>query len=125
MLGGREYATNRFDDALHVSPPRRTTRARRALPVPTRARPPARPRTPPSRRPAAQMYDVVLKRWRRVSLYSRTAGAAGEPAAPSPSRAALRTGHCASLHGGSILLFGGLNENSQLLDDITTVQLVS
>ena len=75
-----------------------------------------------------QLYRVTLKEGAQAGgggAGEGSAEGAGEPAAPSPSRAALRTGHCASLHGGSILLFGGLNENSQLLDDITTVQLVS
>ena len=65
------------------------------------------------------MHCINLRtlRWSQVSLRSHS---------PSGSRAApVRTGHCATVHAGKLLLFGGLHEDGRFLDDITTVELIA
>ena len=67
----------------------------------------------------ATMHCINLRtlRWSQVSLRSHS---------PSGSRAApVRTGHCATVHAGKLLLFGGLRDDGRFLDDITTVELIA
>ena len=37
----------------------------------------------------------------------------------------VRTGHCATMHQGRLLVFGGLNDKNVLLDDLMTVTLIA
>jgi N-acetylneuraminic acid mutarotase len=37
----------------------------------------------------------------------------------------VRTGHCATVHAGRLLVFGGLNDEAHLLDDLTSVALIT
>ena len=37
----------------------------------------------------------------------------------------VRTGHCAALHRGRLLLFGGLDDRNRMLDDLVSVELIA
>ena len=37
----------------------------------------------------------------------------------------LRTGHCATVYAGRLLVFGGLNDKNNLLDDVKSITLIS
>ena len=111
ILGGREYAVS--------AAPRRAPFARAAARV---ARPTLTPLPLPH--PQTNFFDATMHcinlrtlRWSQVSLRSHS---------PSGSRAApVRTGHCATVHAGKLLLFGGLRDDGRFLDDITTVELIA
>ena len=63
------------------------------------------------------MHCINLRtlRWSQVSLRSHS---------PSGSRAApVRTGHCATVHAGKLLLFGGLRDDGRFLDGVTVDEL--
>ena len=55
----------------------------------------------------------VARRWRTVPLEK-----AGGGATP------VRTGHCATVHAGRLLLFGGLNDEGSLMNDLYSVSLI-
>ena len=37
----------------------------------------------------------------------------------------VRTGHCTTVHAGRLLLFGGLDDGNQLLDDVAMMELIT
>ena len=93
VLGGREYQSNRFDGRLHS-------------------------------------FNVTSRRWSRVAISQAATGAASGAAADddadgraAAAKLSVRTGHCATVHAGRLLLFGGLNDENQLLSDLTSVCL--
>ena len=61
-------------------------------------------------------FDVRTRHWSQVPLHTSSPRGGPPP---------LRTGHCTTVHAGRLLLFGGLREDGQFLDDITTVELIS
>ena len=71
----------------------------------------------------AQGFTSISRKWIRSlcadlvghSLSGRTGG----------GKMPVRTGHCATVHAGKLLLFGGLRDDGRFLDDITTVELIS
>ena len=96
VLGGREYSTNRFDPGLHS-------------------------------------FNFTSKRWSQVALrpeesqhaHDDDEGRGSTQAADGGANALVRTGHCATLFAGSVLLFGGLNDREEMLDDLISVELIS
>ena len=60
--------------------------------------------------------DVRTRHWSQVPLHTSSPRGGPPP---------LRTGHRTTVHAGRLLLFGGLREDGQFLDDITTVELIS
>lgn len=63
--------------------------------------------------PSLHSFNVTSKQWCTVPL-ERAGG--GET---------KRTGHCATVHAGRILLFGGLDHNGRLLDDLWGISLMT
>lgn len=63
---------------------------------------------------ALHSFNLRSRRWSEVALRTPS----GEP-----GTATLRTGHCAAVHAGRLLLFGGLNNHAEMLDDVTSVHL--
>ena len=61
-------------------------------------------------------FDVRTRCWTQVPLHTIS---------PSADRLPVRTGHCATVHAGRLLLFGGLRDDGHFLDDITSVRLLS
>jgi len=61
-------------------------------------------------------FDTLRKQWSQVPLR-----------APSPDRRlpVVRTGHCTESHEGALLIFGGLCDTGEYLDDITSVRLIA
>lgn len=64
--------------------------------------------------PSLHSFNVTSRQWREIPLEK-----AGGGATP------VRTGHCATVHAGRMLLFGGLNDKNLLLDDLTSVSLIT
>ena len=50
-------------------------------------------------------------------------GAGGS--AEAKKQVLVRTGHCAALHRGRLLLFGGLDDRNRMLDDLVSVELIA
>ena len=104
LLGGREYATNHFDRSLHSFDTRSGAWSR----VPLRSA--AAPRR-------ASAANAALG----IASASGEGGVEEEDDVTTP----VRTGHCATVHAGRMLIFGGLNDKNHLLDDVTSVTLIS
>ena len=64
--------------------------------------------------PSLHSFHVGTRQWREVPLEK-----AGGGATP------VRTGHCATVYAGRMLLFGGLNDKNLLLDDLWSVSLIT
>lgn len=85
-----------------------------------------------ARRYSTNLFDSRLhafhfqtRRWSEVVLSARRGDAREASGGTVLVRSALRTGHCATLHAGKLLLFGGLNDRNEMLDDLTSVDLIS
>ena len=63
--------------------------------------------------PSLHTFNVTSKQWREVPLAEAGGG-----------RTSVRTGHCATVHAGRLLLFGGLDDRNLLLDDLMSVSLI-
>ena len=63
--------------------------------------------------PSLHSFNVTSRQWTEVPLEKAGGG-----------RTPVRTGHCATVHAGRILLFGGLNDRNLLLDDLMSVSLI-
>jgi len=70
-------------------------------------------------------FHFQTRRWSEVVLSARRGDAREASGGTVLVRSALRTGHCATLHAGKLLLFGGLNDRNEMLDDLTSVDLIS
>ena len=64
--------------------------------------------------PSLHSFNTASKQWSEVPLERAGGG-----------RTPVRTGHCATVHAGKLLLFGGLRDDGRFLDDITTVELIA
>ena len=64
--------------------------------------------------PSLHSFNVTSKQWAAVPLQTS-----------ANITAPVRTGHCATVHAGKLLLFGGLNNQNRLLDDLFSVSLIS
>ena len=64
--------------------------------------------------PSLHSFNVTSKQWAAVPLQTS-----------ANITAPVRTGHCATVHAGKLLLFGGLRDDGRFLDDITTVELIA
>ena len=69
--------------------------------------------------PLLHVFDVRTRAWTPVPVASAEAAGARE------SAGTVRTGHCTTVYGGRLIVFGGLNHTRQLLDDLTTVSLIN
>jgi len=120
VLGGREYSTNLFDSRMHAFNftsfkwNEVALQSRHGFPVGEGAPDDDHPGTVGAGAAAAPSHGAIA-----VAV-----DATAEPDADG-GRVLVRTGHCATLHAGRLLLFGGLNDQNRMLDDLTTVELIS
>ena len=113
LLGGREYATNHFDRSLHSFDTRSGAWSR----VPLRSS----ASSAPLRASDSSLAHGVASASGEVASASGEGGLDEEDDVTTP----VRTGHCATVHAGRMLIFGGLNDKNHLLDDVTSVTLIS
>jgi hypothetical protein len=71
--------------------------------------------------PCLHAFDVRKEAWSHVPL--RMAQSGDEVA--EDQLTPVRTGHCATVHAGRLLIFGGLNDKNRMLDDVKAVTLIA
>ena len=137
VLGGREYTTNIFDPQLHAFS--LATRRWNEVPVcdklpDSHTRAPDFITGPPSDTTARSPAQAPTADWAdgieavMGTPVTPPLGAAVERAggsAQAKKQVLVRTGHCAALHRGRLLLFGGLDDRSRMLDDLVSVELIA
>ena len=73
--------------------------------------------------PCLHSFNVRTKHWSEVPLLT-PASIDERSGQLVREKVPVRTGHCASVHAGALLLFGGLDDQNHFLDDVSTVHLI-
>ena len=71
----------------------------------------------------ADGIEAVLETPQGAAVGAAGGGAGGS--AEAKKQVLVRTGHCAALHRGRLLLFGGLDDRNRMLDDLVSVELIA
>ncbi len=71
----------------------------------------------------ADGIEAVLETPQGAAVGAADGGAGGS--AEAKKQVLVRTGHCAALHRGRLLLFGGLDDRNRMLDDLVSVELIA
>ena len=76
--------------------------------------------------PQLHAFSLTTRRWSQI-VVGATEDAHQDAASPRVLTTAplVRTGHCATVHAGRLLLFGGLDERNQLLDNVVSLELIA